>query len=92
MVGRAAIERFVCGTMRRLHGHFRLQGERNMKFNSGIAAAIVLSFAVAGLTACEKKGPAERAGESIDNAAKNVGEKIEDTGDKIKKAAKDAKN
>jgi hypothetical protein len=62
-----------------------------MKFDSGIAAAIVLSFAVAGLTACEKKGPAERAGESIDNAAKKVGEKIEDAGDKIKDAAEDAK-
>jgi len=91
MVGSAAIKQFVCGTMRRLHGYLRSQGESNMKFNSGIAAAIVLSFAVAGLTACEKKGPAERAGESIDNAAKKVGEKIEDAGDKIKDAAKDAK-
>jgi hypothetical protein len=60
-----------------------------MKFNSGIAAAIVLSFVVAGLAACEK-GPAERAGEKIDNAAKKVGDKVEDSGDKIKNAAKDA--
>jgi hyperosmotically inducible protein len=60
-----------------------------MKFNAGIAAAIVLSFAVAGLAACEK-GPAERAGEKIDNAAKKVGDKVEDAGDKIKDAAKDA--
>lgn len=59
-----------------------------MKFNSGIAAAIALSFAVAGLGACEKKGPAERAGESIDNAAKKVGDKIEDAGEKIKDTAK----
>jgi len=62
-----------------------------MKFNSGIAAAIVLSFAVAGLTACDKKGPAETAGEKIDDSAKKVGEKMEDAGDKIKDAAKDAK-
>ena len=62
-----------------------------MKFNSGIVAAIVLSFAVAGLAACEKKGPAEKAGEKIDNAAKKVGEKMEEAGDKIKDAAKDAK-
>ena len=59
-----------------------------MKLNSGIAAAIVLSFAVAGLAACEKKGPAERAGESIDNAAKKVGDKIENAGEKIKDTAK----
>jgi hypothetical protein len=58
-----------------------------MKFNSGIAAAIVLSFAVAGLTACEK-GPAEKAGAKIDNAAKKAGDKIEDAGDKIKDAVK----
>ena len=58
-----------------------------MKLNSAIATAIVLSFAVAGLTACEK-GPAEKAGEKIDDAAKNVGEKMEDAGDKIKDAAK----
>ena len=58
-----------------------------MKINSAIASAIVLSFAVAGLTACEK-GPAEKAGEKIDDAAKNIGEKMEDAGDKIKDAAK----
>jgi hypothetical protein len=58
-----------------------------MKFNSGIAAAIVLSIAVAGLTACEK-GPAEKAGAKIDNAAKKAGDKIEDAGDKIKDAVK----
>jgi hypothetical protein len=61
--------------------------ENYMKLNSGIAAAIVLSFAVAGLTACEK-GPAEKAGEKIDNAAKKVGDKLEDAGDKVKDAVK----
>jgi hypothetical protein len=58
-----------------------------MNFNSGIAAAIVLSIAVAALTACEK-GPAEKAGEKIDNAAKKAGDKIEDAGDKVKDAVK----
>ena len=58
-----------------------------MKLNSGIAAAIVLAFAVAGLTACDK-GPAEKAGEKIDNAAKKAGEKLEQAGDKVKDAVK----
>ena len=58
-----------------------------MKLNSAIATAIVLSFAVAGLTACEK-GPAEKAGEKIDDTAKNVGEKMENAGDKVKDAVK----
>jgi len=58
-----------------------------MKPNSGIAAAIALAFAVAGLTACEK-GPAEKAGEKIDNAAKKAGEKMEEAGNKVKDAVK----
>ena len=58
-----------------------------MKLNSGIAAAIVLAFAVAGLTACDK-GPAEKAGEKIDNAAKKAGEKMEEAGNKVKDAVK----
>ena len=58
-----------------------------MKLNSGLAAAIVLAFAVAVLTACEK-GPAEKTGEKIDNAAKKVGEKLQDAGDKVKDAVK----
>jgi hypothetical protein len=58
-----------------------------MKFNSAIATAIILSFAVAGLAACEK-GPAQKAGEKIDNTAKKVGDKMEEAGDKVKDAVK----
>jgi hyperosmotically inducible protein len=58
-----------------------------MKLNSWMAAVIAMSFAIGGLAACEK-GPAERAGEKIDNAAKSVGEKMEDAGDKLKDAVK----
>jgi hypothetical protein len=54
----------------------------------GIAAAILLSFAIAGLAACEKKGPAESVGQAIDDAAKKTGEAVKETGDKIKDAAK----
>jgi phage-related tail protein len=53
-----------------------------MKFNSGIAASIALIFAVAALAACEK-GPAEKAGASLDKAAKKVGDKMEEVGDKM---------
>lgn len=41
-------------------------------------------------SSCEK-GPAEKAGEAIDDAAKKLGEKVEKAGDKIKNAAKEAK-
>ena len=62
-----------------------------MKSNRGIAAAIALSLAVAGLSACQKEGPMEKAGKAVDNAGEKVGEKIENAGEKIQDAAKDAK-
>lgn len=43
-------------------------------------AALIFFFTV-GLTACEK-GPAEKAGEKIDNATEKMGDKIESTTDK----------
>ena len=42
-------------------------------------ATLALLFAV-GLTACEK-GPAEKAGERMDNAAETAGDKIENATD-----------
>jgi F0F1-type ATP synthase membrane subunit b/b' len=41
------------------------------------AAALALFLA-----ACEKEGPAERAGKAIDQSAEQVGDKIEDATDK----------
>ena len=63
-----------------------------MKTNKLSLAALGL-FLVIGLTACEK-GPAEKAGEKLDNAVEragdkienatdNAGEKLEEAGDKI---------
>lgn len=63
-----------------------------MKFHPGIATAILLTFALAGLSACEKEGPMERAGKAVDNAGEKVGEKLEAAGEKVQDAAKDAKN
>ena len=49
-----------------------------------IATLTVLTLMVVGLAACEKKGPAEAAGEKIDNAANKAGEKLNEAADKIK--------
>jgi hyperosmotically inducible protein len=59
-----------------------------MRTISALAAALLLAFAVAGLSACEKKGPAERAGEAVDKAAKDTGDAVKEAGDKIKDATK----
>lgn len=62
---------------------------------AGAAMAVVL-----GLSACEKKGPIEKAGEEVDEAVhtlKNGGkettaDKLDDAGDKAADAAREAKD
>ncbi len=60
-----------------------------MKLNK-LALSVLLLTTFIGLTACQEKGPAEKAGESIDNAVENMGDKIEDAtddaGDKVEEA------
>ena len=50
----------------------------NFKKSSILALA---TFMAIGLTACDRQGPAERAGENIDNSAEKMGDKIEDATD-----------
>lgn len=49
-----------------------------------LAMAATLALGAAGCE--EQKGPAERAGEKIDNAVDSAGEAVEDAGDKVKDA------
>ena len=59
-----------------------------MKINKLSVAALTLLMVV-GLTACEK-GPAEKAGERMDNASETMGDKVENAtdnaGDKLEAA------
>ena len=59
-----------------------------MKLNRGIAAALLLGLAIAGLPACENKGPAERAGQAVDDAAQKAGESVKNAGEELKDAVK----
>lgn len=45
-----------------------------------IGVAVILT---AGLSACDKPGPAERAGQNIDRSVDQVGEKMSDTADRV---------
>ncbi len=45
-----------------------------------------------GLVACEHKGPAERAGEKLDDAAQDVKKDVQKAGDKVEDAAQDVKD
>ena len=46
-----------------------------------LVCGLMLAFS---LSSCEKKGPAEKAGEKVDNAIEKAGDKAEKAGDKIK--------
>jgi len=48
---------------------------------------VLMTVLVAGMFGCEKKGPAESAGEKIDNATTDIGNKIEDKCEEAKEGA-----
>ena len=60
-----------------------------MKIVRAIAAALLAVFFAVVVSACEHKGPAERAGEKVDNAAQTARDKAEDMGDKAGDKAED---
>jgi predicted small lipoprotein YifL len=62
---------------------------------AGAVAGICAAMLMLGLAACEKKGPAEKAGAKVDQAVdsvKDTGEKaadkVEEAADKVKDAVK----
>lgn len=59
-----------------------------MTLHKSLIAVALLSMLA--LSACEQKGPAERAGEQIDNAVENAGDKIENATDEAGKAIEEA--
>lgn len=58
-----------------------------MKLVQIASAALVVSALLIALSGCERQGPAERAGENIDNAAEKTGDQIEKAGDAIQDSA-----
>lgn len=57
-----------------------------MKPTRTLAATLIMSILLVVLSGCQKQGPAEKAGESIDEATETLGENIEDAGDAIQDA------
>jgi len=56
-----------------------------MTLRKGIVAMLVAGLAIAGLSACEKEGSAEKAGKAIDDAASDVSDSAKDTMEDLKK-------
>lgn len=57
-----------------------------------LGLALLMALMLGGVVACEDKGPAEKAGENIDNAVDDAGDSVEDMGDDIQDSAEDAQN
>jgi hyperosmotically inducible protein len=76
--------------------------EATMRSNTKMMTILTAGVLAAtlGMSACEKKGPVEKAGEEVDeavNTIKNGGketpaDKLDDAGDKAADAARDAKD
>ncbi len=60
-----------------------------MKTLMPLAITLLLSFMflVPILPGCEQEGPAEQAGEAVDEATENVGKKLEEAGESVQDAA-----
>jgi hypothetical protein len=60
-----------------------------MKLGKMLGTTLAMSALLVALSACQKEeGPVEKAGKAVDNAAANVGDKVEEAGERIKDAAK----
>lgn len=53
-----------------------------------LCAALLVGMYVVTFGGCEREGPAERAGEKIDEAGKRAGEALEEAGEKARDAVK----
>jgi hypothetical protein len=53
-----------------------------------VAAALSAGALLVAIPACQKEGPAEKAGKAVDNAVDKAGQQIEKAGDNIQDAAK----
>jgi predicted small secreted protein len=63
-------------------------GDKTMKPNKTISAALMMSALLVALSGCQKEGPAERAGKSVDQTIEKAGQQIEKAGEKIQDTAK----
>jgi len=59
----------------------------SMKLTQNVGAALIVSALLATVAGCEK-GPAQKAGTAVDNAADKAGQQIEKAGDNIQDAAR----
>jgi len=57
-----------------------------MNRKNRIVGAVVAGMLICALAACQKEGPAEKAGKEIDKAMSSAGNQIQAAGDKVREA------
>ena len=65
------------------------QKEKIMTIRKMVVAVLVAGLAVAGLSACEKEGSAEKAGRAIDEAASDMTDSTKEAMEDIEKKVKE---
>lgn len=48
-----------------------------------IAPILIAGFLISGIVGCEQQGPAEEAGEEIDESVEEAGEQMEEAGEQL---------
>ena len=62
---------------------------KHKRIGESLGAVLVTTMLLVALSGCDRQeGPAEQAGEKLDNAAEHAGDQIEKAGDAIQDAAK----
>lgn len=62
------------------------------KLKDKLGIMLLVAMMAFAITGCEEEGPAEQAGEKIDNAMEDTGDAIEEAGDNVEEAADEAQS
>ncbi len=57
-----------------------------------LGLALMIALMLGGVVACDDQGPAEEAGENVDNAMEDAGESMEEMGEDVQSSAEEAQN
>ncbi|MFD2191890.1 hypothetical protein [Pistricoccus aurantiacus] len=57
-----------------------------------LGIALLMALMLGGVAACDNEGPAEQAGENVDEAVDDAGDSMEEMGDNVEESAEDAQN
>ncbi|HNU74455.1 MAG: hypothetical protein BWZ01_00426 [Deltaproteobacteria bacterium ADurb.BinA179] len=60
------------------------------KFIKGITTALVMAVMFLGFPGCEQQGPAERAGEQVDEAVEEGGEQLQEGQEQLEDTGEEA--